>query len=264
MFPATPGPSQTSTEVFFRKARLWDGEGRDAPPAFHVDGVQYLHVKVFGRGGDQGPLEGLGARPEPEVATSPVWVSVWRAAAVAAAPPALPCSLCCRCRRVGCTGWPAAAKTCPPAWCWNCCCASTLSAATTLATSARRWVGGWGWGKGGGGIAAGPSPASHSLSQHLRRGRCPALRRQHSRTRSSDVGWILAQHCGPLAVVAVHVPVQTPPLTPPRTCTPCPPHTHPALPPPPPSLAGGAQELPAGLRAAGRGGRLRLPPKLLH
>ena len=24
---------QTSTEVFFRKARFWDGEGRDAPPA---------------------------------------------------------------------------------------------------------------------------------------------------------------------------------------------------------------------------------------
>lgn len=38
---------QTSTEVFFRKAKFWDGQdGKDAPPAFHVDGVQYLHVKV--------------------------------------------------------------------------------------------------------------------------------------------------------------------------------------------------------------------------
>lgn len=38
---------QTSTEVFFRKAKFWDGQdGKDAPPAFHVNGVQYLHVKV--------------------------------------------------------------------------------------------------------------------------------------------------------------------------------------------------------------------------
>lgn len=42
-----PTRSQTATEVFFRKARFWDGEGKDAPPAFHVDGVQYLHVKVW-------------------------------------------------------------------------------------------------------------------------------------------------------------------------------------------------------------------------
>ncbi|KAI7838129.1 hypothetical protein COHA_008060 [Chlorella ohadii] len=39
---------KTSTEVFFRKAKFWDGAGKDAPPAFHVDGVQYLHVKVGG------------------------------------------------------------------------------------------------------------------------------------------------------------------------------------------------------------------------
>ncbi|EFN58567.1 hypothetical protein CHLNCDRAFT_140708 [Chlorella variabilis] len=37
---------KSSAEVFFRKAKFWDGEGRDAPPAFHVDGVQYLHVKI--------------------------------------------------------------------------------------------------------------------------------------------------------------------------------------------------------------------------
>ena len=53
--PARP-LAQTATEVFFRKARFWgeDGkegqQGKDAPPAFHVDGVQYLHVKVGGRG----------------------------------------------------------------------------------------------------------------------------------------------------------------------------------------------------------------------
>lgn len=34
--------------MFFRKAKFWDGEGRDAPPAFHADGVQYLHVRVGG------------------------------------------------------------------------------------------------------------------------------------------------------------------------------------------------------------------------
>lgn len=40
---------KTSTEVFFRKAKFWDGQdGKDAPPAFHVDGVQYLHVKAGG------------------------------------------------------------------------------------------------------------------------------------------------------------------------------------------------------------------------
>jgi hypothetical protein len=40
--------------VFFRKATFWDGTGKDAPPAFHVDGVQYLHVKVGGWLGDAG------------------------------------------------------------------------------------------------------------------------------------------------------------------------------------------------------------------
>jgi hypothetical protein len=34
--------------VFFRKATFWDGTGKDAPPAFHVNGVQYMHVKVGG------------------------------------------------------------------------------------------------------------------------------------------------------------------------------------------------------------------------
>ena len=37
---------QGSSEVFYRKVRFWDGEGQDAPPVFHVDGVNYLHVKV--------------------------------------------------------------------------------------------------------------------------------------------------------------------------------------------------------------------------
>ena len=37
---------QSSTEVFFRKAKFWDGKGKNAPPAFQADGVQYLHIKV--------------------------------------------------------------------------------------------------------------------------------------------------------------------------------------------------------------------------
>ena len=37
---------QGSSEVFYRKVKFWDGEGQDAPPVFHVDGVNYLHVKV--------------------------------------------------------------------------------------------------------------------------------------------------------------------------------------------------------------------------
>ena len=63
-FPARFLPSspclaaQTSTEVFFRKATFWDGTGKDAPPAFHVDGVQYLHVKVGGWLGGWGMLAG--------------------------------------------------------------------------------------------------------------------------------------------------------------------------------------------------------------
>lgn len=39
-------PVQGSSEVFYRKVKFWDGDGQDAPPVFHVDGVNYLHVKV--------------------------------------------------------------------------------------------------------------------------------------------------------------------------------------------------------------------------
>ncbi|GAB4820763.1 hypothetical protein N2152v2_007809 [Parachlorella kessleri] len=39
---------KSSTEVFFRKAKFWDGKGKNAPPAFQADGVQYLHIKVAG------------------------------------------------------------------------------------------------------------------------------------------------------------------------------------------------------------------------
>ncbi|KAL3139635.1 AP-4 complex subunit mu [Trebouxia sp. C0009 RCD-2024] len=38
--------SKGSSEVFYRKVKFWDGDGHDAPPVFHVDGVNYLHVKV--------------------------------------------------------------------------------------------------------------------------------------------------------------------------------------------------------------------------
>lgn len=34
--------------MFFRKATLWDGQGRHAPPVFHADGVHYLHTKAGG------------------------------------------------------------------------------------------------------------------------------------------------------------------------------------------------------------------------
>ena len=37
---------QSSSEVFYRKFRFWDGGGQDAPPVFNVQGVNYLHVKV--------------------------------------------------------------------------------------------------------------------------------------------------------------------------------------------------------------------------
>ena len=39
---------QSATEVFFRKARSWDGHGKHAPPVFQAEGVQYLHIKVGG------------------------------------------------------------------------------------------------------------------------------------------------------------------------------------------------------------------------
>ena len=37
---------QGSSEIFFRKVRFWDQGGKDAPPVFAVDGVNYLHTKV--------------------------------------------------------------------------------------------------------------------------------------------------------------------------------------------------------------------------
>lgn len=39
---------QTATDVFFRKATLWDGPGRDAPPVFQADGVHFLHARMGG------------------------------------------------------------------------------------------------------------------------------------------------------------------------------------------------------------------------
>lgn len=40
-------PLQGSSEIFFRKVKFWDKGGKDAPPVFLVDGVNYLHVKVL-------------------------------------------------------------------------------------------------------------------------------------------------------------------------------------------------------------------------
>lgn len=39
---------KTATEIFFRKVKFWDGQGRDAPPVFQVEGVQYIHICVGG------------------------------------------------------------------------------------------------------------------------------------------------------------------------------------------------------------------------
>lgn len=40
--------SKAATDTFFRKVSLWDGEGKDAPPVFQVDGVHFLHAKAGG------------------------------------------------------------------------------------------------------------------------------------------------------------------------------------------------------------------------
>lgn len=53
--------------MFFRKAKFWDGGGKDAPPAFQADGVQYLHIKVRPQGGQAG--EQLAARSAGKGAT---------------------------------------------------------------------------------------------------------------------------------------------------------------------------------------------------
>ncbi|KAF5740156.1 AP-4 complex subunit mu [Tripterygium wilfordii] len=38
-----------SAEIFFRKVKFWKDDGQEeAPPVFHVDGVNYFHVKVVG------------------------------------------------------------------------------------------------------------------------------------------------------------------------------------------------------------------------
>ncbi len=39
---------QAATDIFYRKATLWDGPGHDAPPVFQVDGVHYLYAKAGG------------------------------------------------------------------------------------------------------------------------------------------------------------------------------------------------------------------------
>lgn len=40
--------AKNSTDIFFRKASLWEGEGRDAPPVLQADGVHFLHVRSGG------------------------------------------------------------------------------------------------------------------------------------------------------------------------------------------------------------------------
>ena len=133
---------QTSTEVFFRKARFWDGEGRDAPPAFHADGVQYLHVKV-GVAGERGVRGGLANQLDsldPRCCSLLFHHPLCRCPLLPSPPPP-PYHTHTHLsphRWADCTGWPAPARMCRPPWCWSCSCASTGSAGTTLALSARR------------------------------------------------------------------------------------------------------------------------------
>jgi len=37
---------QNSTETFFRNCKFWKGGGDEAPPAFIIDGVTYMHIKA--------------------------------------------------------------------------------------------------------------------------------------------------------------------------------------------------------------------------
>lgn len=39
---------KSATDTFFRKATLWEGQGKDAPPVFQSDGIQFIHVRVGG------------------------------------------------------------------------------------------------------------------------------------------------------------------------------------------------------------------------
>jgi len=40
-------PKGTS-EVFFRNVKFWNGKAQDAPPVFHLDGINYLYLKKNG------------------------------------------------------------------------------------------------------------------------------------------------------------------------------------------------------------------------
>lgn len=39
---------KTAAETFFRKVKFWNADGEEAPPAFIVDGVNYIYVKASG------------------------------------------------------------------------------------------------------------------------------------------------------------------------------------------------------------------------
>ena len=138
--------SQAAAEVFFRKAKFWDGKGTDAPPVFQVEGVQYLHVKV------RPPPPPLHRRCRPlpgsKAACAPA-ASCWCLGNVAGWPsysaPRLGSGVyrlgsrvylpggaglhwpACLRRWAACTGWPPRARTCPPRWSSSCCCACTGS-----------------------------------------------------------------------------------------------------------------------------------------
>ena len=146
-----PLPPQASTEVFFRKARFWDGKGKNAPPAFQADGVQYLHIKV-GRGpavptapavpahqprACRQYLRSRWGRPR---AAAQCPKGGWRPCALprervhsALAPP-LPRLIpqqnkgrAPRRRWAACSGWRRRGRMHRPPLCWSCCSASTPS-----------------------------------------------------------------------------------------------------------------------------------------
>lgn len=39
---------KTTTEVFFRNVKFWNGKQQEAPPVFNIDGINYLYIKKNG------------------------------------------------------------------------------------------------------------------------------------------------------------------------------------------------------------------------
>ena len=39
---------KTTTEIFFRNVKFWNGKQQEAPPVFNIDGINYLYIKKNG------------------------------------------------------------------------------------------------------------------------------------------------------------------------------------------------------------------------